>query len=98
MTTGFEEAKQNVIETLDDLDEDDDFVFVSSETVDDSGDELSIQTHVGSSDSNVPYVNLVGMQILMMHRHFDNYPLAQAAQDSLEAAQLMARGGTIEEN
>lgn len=97
MSSGFEDAKQNVIETVENLDEDDDFIFVANETVEGSGDELSIQSHVGSSDTNAPYANLVGMQMLLMHRHFEDYPIEQVAQDCLGAAQMMAEGGEIEE-
>ena len=50
--------------------------------VEGAGDELSIQSHVGSSDTNAPYANLVGMQMLLMHRHFEDYPLEQVAQES----------------
>jgi hypothetical protein len=97
MSSGFEDAKQNVVETLEGIDEGDDFIFVASQTAEDSGGELSIQSHVGSSDSNTPYANLVGMQMLLMHRHFEDYPLDQAAQDCFRAAQAMAREGEIEE-
>lgn len=97
MSSGFEAAKRNVVETLEELDEGDNFIFVTGEGTDDSGGEFSIQSHVGSSDSNIPYVNLVGMQILLMHRQFEEYPLEDAAQDSLEAARMMAQGGEIEE-
>lgn len=97
MSSGFEDAKRNVVETLEELDEGDNFIFVTGEGDGDSGGEFSIQSHVGSSDSNVPYVNLVGMQILLMHRQFEEYPLDQAAQDSLNAARMMAEEGEIEE-
>ncbi|MEF8843095.1 MAG: hypothetical protein V5A62_15970 [Haloarculaceae archaeon] len=97
MSPGFEDAKRNVKETLEGIDEGDDFIFVANETDEDSGDELAIQSHIGSSDYNTPYANLVGMQILLMHRHFEDYPLDQAAQDCLRAAQAMARSGEIEE-
>jgi hypothetical protein len=97
MSSGFEDAKRNVIETLDGIDEGDDFLFVASETADDSGGELSIQSHVGSSDSNTPYANLLGMQMLLMHRHFEDYPLEQVARDCLRAAQMMSEDGAIEE-
>lgn len=98
MSPGFEDAKRNVIETLEGIDEGDDFIFVANETTDDSGDELTIQSHVGSSDYNTPYANLVGMQILLMHRHFEDYPLDEAAQDCLRAARMMSEDGTIEED
>lgn len=97
MSSGFEDAKRNVKETLEGIDEADDFIFVANETADDSGDELTIRSHVGSSDYNTPYANLVGMQILLMHRHFEDYPLEQAAEDCLRAARAMARSGEIEE-
>jgi hypothetical protein len=97
MSSGFEDAKRNVIETVDGLDEDDDFIFVANETVDGSGDELSIQSHVGSSDYNTAYANLVGMQMLLMHRYFEDYPLEQVARDCLGAARVMAEGGEIAE-
>jgi hypothetical protein len=97
MSSGFEAAKQNVVETLEEIDESDDFIFVSSRTDGDSGGELSIQSHVGSSEYNTPYANLVGMQILLMHRHFEDYPLDRVAQDCLSAARAMARDGEIEE-
>jgi hypothetical protein len=97
MSSGFEDAKQNVIETLEGIDEGDDFVFVASQTAEDSGGELSIQSHVGSADDNTPYANLVGMQMLLMHRHFEDYPLEQVAQDCFRAAQMMSEDGTIEE-
>ena len=98
MSSGFEDAKGNVIETIEELDEDDDFVFVASETTGESGGELSIQSHVGSSNSNTPYANLVGMQMLLMHRHFEDYPLEQVAQDCFRSAQMMSEDGTIEED
>ena len=98
MSSGFEDAKRNVIETIEELDEDDDFVFVASETVEGSGDELSIQSHVGSADDNTPYANLVGMQMLLMHRYFEDYPLEQVAEDCLRSAQLMVESGAIEED
>ncbi|PSQ08882.1 hypothetical protein BRC93_14335 [Halobacteriales archaeon QS_5_70_15] len=97
MPPGFEDAKRNVIETLEGIDEDDDFIFVASETAGDAGDELSIQSHVGSSKDNTPYVNLVGMQMLLMHRHFEDYPLEEVAQDCFGAARMMSEDGTIEE-
>jgi hypothetical protein len=97
MSSGFEDAKRNVKETLEGIDEGDDFIFVANETTEESGDELAIRSHVGSSDYNTPYANLVGMQILLMHRHFEEYPLEQAAEDCLRAAQAMARDGDIEE-
>jgi hypothetical protein len=98
MSSGFEDAKRNVIETLKGIDEGDDFVFVASEVADDAGGELSIQSHVGSSDSNEPYANLVGMQMLLMHRYFDDYPLEEVAQDCFRAARMMSEDGTIEED
>lgn len=98
MSSGFEDAKRNVVETLEGIDEGDDFVFVASETAGDAGGELSIQSHVGSSNSNTPYANLVGMQMLLMHRHFEDYPLEQVARDCLRAARMMSKDGTIEED
>lgn len=98
MPSGFEDAKRNVVETLEEIDEGDDFVFVASQAADDSGGELSIQSHVGSSNSNTPYANLVGMQMLLMHRHFEDYPLEQVAEDCFRSAQMMSEDGTIEED
>ena len=98
MSSGFEAAKQNVVETLEEIDESDDFIFVSSRTDGDSGGELSIQSHVGSADDNTPYANLVGMQMLLMHRYFEDYPLEQVAEDCLRSAQMMSEDGTIEED
>jgi hypothetical protein len=97
MSSGFEDAKRNVVETIEGLEEGDDFVFVASETTGESGGELSIQSHVGSSDSNTPYANLVGMQMLLIHRHFEDYPLEEVARDCFRSARMMSEDGTIEE-
>jgi hypothetical protein len=90
-----EDGREDAIEKLNELEEEDSFVLVTQRTDEAGGADASVSSYAGDEPTHVNFVNAVGALYLTMHQEFDEYPLQEVASDSLKAAKLMAQGNRL---
>jgi hypothetical protein len=90
-----EDGREDAIEKLNELEEEDSFVLVTQRTDEAGGADASFSSYAGDEPTHVNFVNAVGALYLTMHQEFDEYPLQEVASDSLKAAKLMAQGNRL---
>lgn len=92
---GINEGREDAIEKLKELEDDDSFVLITQSTDDEDDADASISSYAGDEPTHINFVNSVGAMYLTMHQKFDDYPLQEVASDSLKAAKLMAQGNRL---
>jgi len=87
--------RENAIESLEQLEDGDQFVLVTQQPMEDGGAETSVAGYSGEEPEHLNFLNSVGAIQLGLKQRYNDYSFQQIAKDCLTATRLLAQGGRI---